>query len=126
MTRKPSLKSQTKILSFRAKTLEDEKIVDDAKQLCLQDDMENYEFLKECIMLGFKAHNWPPGNPQLLLSRFNGNGEPVLDMGKCGFANCNYKAVAKATYLPNNKEYKICSIHVRQAKADSKNWRFNR
>jgi hypothetical protein len=126
MTRQPDINSQTKTLVFKAKTLEEEKVTDDVKKLAIQDGLQVHDLLLEAIGLVFKIHHWPPGNPQLTLPKF-AEGKPVIQLGKCGFANCSYKAVeAKAVYLPNEKEYNLCEKHLKLAKNDAKNWRFQK
>jgi hypothetical protein len=122
MGRQPDLKSQTKRIVFIPRTIEDEKTSEDFKKLCIQDGIQTYDLILEAIRLVFKVHHWPPGNPQLTLQAC-ANGKPTVQLGKCGYANCKYKAVVGgALYLPNKKEYKLCEKHAKQAKADSKNW----
>ena len=121
MTRQADINSQTKMLVFKAKTIDDEKVVEDFKKLCNQDGLQIYNLMFEAIQLVFKVHHWPPGNPQLTLQTF-ATGKREIDLGKCGYANCSAKAVTTGTYLPNKKEYKLCEKHSRLAKSDHLNW----
>jgi hypothetical protein len=107
-------------LNFKPKTIEEGQITDDFKRLCNQDGVEIHDLMIEAIQLVFRVHHWPPGNPQLTLVNYKQG--KLLSLGKCGFANCMFKAVAVGVFLPKEKEYKLCMKHFKQAQNDSKNW----
>jgi len=67
VTRPPDSKSKTKQIVFLPKNPEDEKMAENVKKLCLQDDLQIHDFMVEAIGLAFRQHHFPPGNPQLRL-----------------------------------------------------------
>ena len=121
MTGQPKIQSQTKRIVFIPLTIEDEKTSEDFKRLCRQDGLHVHDLMLEAIQLVFKKHNFPPGNPQLTLQNYT---EKKVSLGKCGYANCNFKAVGSGVYLSTNREYKLCMKHFSQAKNDRANWEF--
>lgn len=42
---------------------------------------------------------------------------------RCGFARCRNEAVGKAIWLKDNREVKVCSMHLRVACSDRKLWK---
>jgi hypothetical protein len=122
MPRKVDPKSKSKRIVFAPENAEDEKMSENFKELCLQDGLQAHDLLKEAIELVFKKHNYPPGNPQLLLARFM-NGKPVQQLGPCGFKGCNLPATGKGIYLPTQKEYLMCKYHKHAAQGNPKNWK---
>jgi len=67
VTRPPDSKSKTKQIVFLPKNPEDEKMAEDFKKLCIQDDLQIHDLMVEAISLVFRQHHFPPGNPQLRL-----------------------------------------------------------
>jgi hypothetical protein len=121
VTRQCAINSKLKALAFRAKTIEDFQKVDDFKTLCIQDGLEIYDLMSEAIDLVFKKHHWPPGNPQLLLERFQ-EGAPVM-VPNC---KCGRPSVTHGVHLSSNREFdycKKCFSEVPQ-RYDGKIWRF--
>ena len=66
MTRKPNVKSGDGF-SVKARDEYEKKMIQDLKKLSVQDDVELSELIFEGIIAVFKAHHWPPGNPQRTL-----------------------------------------------------------
>lgn len=120
MTRQPNINSKLKYLSFRAKTIEDFKKVDDFKTLCNQDRLEIYELMNEAIDLVFKVHHWPPGNPQTLLLEQ----DKVVRVEKC---KCGLQATAFGVQVLSGEEFKFCAKCFRGVpqRHDIKVWRFS-
>jgi hypothetical protein len=84
MTRKIDVNAKG-YFSIKARNESERKIIGDLKQLCLQDQVEISDLVFEGLILMFKDHNWPPGNPQLQLSVFQQNTlHPILEKCKCG------------------------------------------
>jgi hypothetical protein len=126
MTRQPDIKSTTKRLTYIPVTIEEEKKSDDFKSLCIQDGLKARDLLNEAIDLVFKAHHWPPGNPQLTLQTF-ASGKPVIvSLGKCSLTNCNQKAIIAGVEVRTKKEYKLCKKHYTSLplRHDPKVWQF--
>jgi hypothetical protein len=63
----PSVKDN---LHIRARSESERQLIGELKQLARQDDVELADLIFEGVLLMFKAHHWPPGNPQLQLSVF--------------------------------------------------------
>lgn len=120
MTRQPNINSKLKYLSFRAKTIEDFKKVDDFKILCNQDGLEIYDLMSEAINLVFLKHHWPPGNPQTLLLKQ----DKVNRVEKC---KCGRQATTFGVHLLSKKEFRFCSkcFSVVSQRHDPKVWHFN-
>jgi hypothetical protein len=121
MARSPETQSKTGRLVFIPLDKDDEKLSNDFKTLCQQDDVTIHDLLYEAIQLCFKVHHWPPGNPQLTLSNYQ---VKLEDMGHCGYSGCKHKAIAKGVYLPKNQEFKLCKLHYESALNASKVWSF--
>ncbi|MDR2699301.1 MAG: hypothetical protein LBC12_00510 [Nitrososphaerota archaeon] len=106
MTRKadPNVKDN---MHFRAEDENDEKMFSDFKKLAVQDGVKLIELQREGIRAVFKAHHWPPGNPQLQLSVFQTALPVVGVVEKC---KCGRSAVVWATDLrgPTKGEYCFC------------------
>ena len=81
-------------LHVRAKSESERRLIGELKQLARQDGVELSELVFEGILLMFKAHHWPPGNPQLQLSVFQQ--EKLSNPEKC---KCGRHAVVHATDL---------------------------
>lgn len=93
MTRPPALKSKLKRLTFIPLNYEEELVVEDFKKLCIQDALTVHDLFLEAIKLAFKAHHWPPGNPQLTLQVFNEGFKAVPKKPKCTFIKCKNESV---------------------------------
>ena len=67
-----------------------------------------------------RAHNWPPGNPQLLLKRFQDDVKPVL------LCKCGRPAVKVGLHLTSKVERNLCAKCFSEvpARHDAKVWRF--
>jgi hypothetical protein len=65
LTRPADLKSKTKQLVFKPKTIADEKLSEDFKDLCLQNGLEIHDLLCEAINLAFQKHHFPPKTKHL-------------------------------------------------------------
>ncbi len=112
MTRLPNPKS-TDGFNIKARNEAERKIVADLKQLAIQDCVEISDLVFEGILLMFKAHHWPPGNPQLQLCGFlNGGIEQPKVREKCGFKGCDGDAVAVGRYVPKNQTMGLCRLHL--------------
>jgi hypothetical protein len=121
VTRPPNLKSPH--TSFKPKTLEDEKIIEDFKKLAAQDGIKLYDLYIEAFQLLFKAHHWPPGNPQLTLQS---SLEKRVSLGKCTAKNCTFQAVIVGTNLIAKKEHRFCKKHFAELpqRHDAKLWKW--
>ena len=121
MTRQPDLKNKLNRLVYIPSDVAENKLSMDVKALCIQDGITIRDFLSEAILLAFKVHHWPPGNPQLTLSNYH---VKPLDMGCCGYSHCNNKAVGSGLYLPKHQMFKLCQLHLESAMNASKVWSF--
>jgi hypothetical protein len=70
-------------LHVRAKNESERRLIGDLKQLARQDGVELSELVFEGILLMFKAHHWPPGNPQLQLTVFQKEQPPPTNNNNC-------------------------------------------
>lgn len=111
MTRLPNPKS-TDGFNIKARNEAERKIVADLKQLAIQDGVEISDLVFEGILLMFKAHHWPPGNPQLQLCGFLSGIEQPKTREKCGFKGCDRDAVAVGRYVPKNQTMGLCRLHL--------------
>ena len=121
MTRQPDLKNKLNRLVYIPSDVAENKLSMDVKALCIQDGITIRDFLSEAILLAFKVHHWPPGNPQLTLSNYH---VKSLDKGCCGFSGCKNKAVGSGVYLPKNQVFKLCRLHLESARNSCKVWSF--
>ena len=71
-------------LHIRARNESERKIIGDLKQLANQDSVELTDLVMEGIIHMFKAHNWPPGNPQLQLTVFQKEKPLLENVCACG------------------------------------------
>lgn len=118
MTRRIDPKSKDGF-SVRARGETEKQVIHDLKQLAFQDGVEISDLVFEGILIMFKAHHWPPGNPQLTLETYHIKpSKPSL----CGYANCKNTAAATGTYLPTKKELNLCCFHFDIAKNSPKVW----
>jgi len=120
MPRQPDIKNKTNRLVFIPLSKDDERISIEFKALCNQDGVTIHDLLMEGIEHIFKVHHWPPGNPQLTLTNYQVKPSKVLS--KCEFSGCKGEAVASGVFLPKNKEYRLCSRHLVEAKNSRKVW----
>ena len=123
MTRPPTVKNKTGNLVFKPVTPEDHKLSEDFKRLCIQDGVQVHDLLLEGIKAVFKAHHWPPGNPQLQLGVFADGKKPKLTLGRCGFRGCTRKAVASGFNVPRGRAVSLCALHYGVVKGDEMNWK---
>lgn len=114
--------SKAKRIVFVPTSLEDEKTSLDFKALCQQDGVTIHDLMAEALMLVFKVHHWPPGNPQLTLSNYQVNS--FASLSRCGFSGCKGSAVGAGVYLPQQKKYQLCNRHFSEARNSGKVWRF--
>ena len=70
MTKKSNPNAPSSSLIYVAKTEADKTLVKNVKQLALQDNIDQRDLVAEGLKLMLRAHNFPPGNPQLPLSKF--------------------------------------------------------
>jgi hypothetical protein len=119
MPRQPDIKNKTNRLVFIPLSKDDERISTEFKALCNQDGVTIHDLLMEGIEHIFKVHHWPPGNPQLTLTNYQMKPSAT---SKCGFSGCKGEAVASGVFLPKNKEYRLCSRHLAEAKNSRKVW----
>jgi hypothetical protein len=120
----PKINSKSKRIVYIPDSIEEEQISDDFKKLCLQDEITTKQLMLEAIQLLFKVHHWPPGNPQLTLVNYQQS--KLASLGKCGIANCTYKAVAIGVNQLTKKEFRFCKKHFSTlpSRYDPKVWQF--
>ena len=119
MTRKPEIKNKSNRLVYVPSDPSEVKLACDAKALCLQDGITIKDLLSEALVLVFKVHHWPPGNPQLTLCNYQ---VKPLDVGVCGYSGCSNRAVGEGLYLPKNQEFRLCRLHFDGAKNSCRVW----
>jgi len=83
-------------LHVRARSETERRIISDLKQLAIQDQVELADLIFEGIQYMFKAHHWPPGNPQLQLTVFQKENPSTTEPEKC---KCGRPAIIHATDL---------------------------
>jgi len=64
-----------------------------------------------------------PGNPQQLISRYIAGLGPYIAPRKCSFKFCEHPATGTAIFLPTDKEYAVCDIHLRRIQERPDKWR---
>jgi hypothetical protein len=121
MTRQPDIKNTTNRLVYVPTDQSENKLAMDVKALCIQDGITIRDFLSEAILLAFKVHHWPPGNPQLTLSNYQ---VKPSTLSHCGYNGCHNKAVGQGVYLPQNREVKLCKLHLDSARNTVNVWKF--
>jgi hypothetical protein len=122
MTRLPNPKS-TGGFNIKARNEAERKIIADLKQLAIQDGVEISDLVFEGILFMFKAHHWPPGNPQLQLSGFLvGREVQSKRPEKCGFKGCGGHAVAMGRYVPKNQTLGLCRLHFGLVQGKERLW----
>lgn len=109
MTRNPDINSKLDRLTFIPVTYEDKLKAKDFKKLCNQDGLQVHDLMLEAIDLVFKAHHWPPGNPQLTLQNYQVQQQRSL--GKCSIENCETNAFIVGFNLQTRKELRFCKKH---------------
>ena len=103
MTRQPDIQSKTDRAVYSPSSIEGKQKVRDFKTLCRQDGISANHLLEEALDLLFKKHHWPPGNPQLLLERFQEDKPAVVPNCKCG-----RPAVTHGLHLSSRREFDFC------------------
>lgn len=121
MPRQPDIKNKNDRLVYVPASLSEKKLSQDAKALCIQDGITIRDLISEALELAFKVHHWPPGNPQLTLTNYQL--KAAASRSKCGFSGCKSEGVATGVFLPNNKEYSLCTRHFATAKNSDKVWK---
>jgi hypothetical protein len=103
MTRQanPAVKNN---LHVRAKNESERRLIGDLKQLARQDGVELSELVFEGLLLMFKAHHWPPGNPQLQLTIFQ-KGTPIINTNICA---CGRPIEVTYGFWTDTTSYKSC------------------
>jgi hypothetical protein len=66
----------TGYFSIKARNETEHQLIGDLKRLSRQDDIELADLVFEGLQYLFKAHHWPPGNPQLQLAMFQNEQPP--------------------------------------------------
>jgi hypothetical protein len=123
MARHPEVKSKTKIVTFKPVTVEEEKVADDFKRLCIQDGLSVHDLMLEAFQLVFKVHHWPLGNPQLTLTNY----QQKITLERCGFINCKNKVVGSGLFYPKGERQKgekrnLCELHYNLVLHNSREW----
>lgn len=124
MVRPVDVKSKTMRLIFAPNSIEQEKISQDFKTLCLQDGKTANQLLEEFIILGFKIHHWPPGNPQQQIIQFTQEKlEPIFKCCKCG-----RQATKSGYHIPTKENRDYCDSCFKEVpmRYDSKVWLFKK
>ena len=83
MTRQADPKS-TGYFSIKARNETEHQLIGDLKRLSRQDDIDLADLVFEGIQYMFKAHKWPPGNPQTQLSTYQQTELSIVEKCKCG------------------------------------------
>jgi hypothetical protein len=84
----------TGYFSVKARNETEHRLIGDLKRLARQDGLELADLVFEGIQHVFKAHRWPPGNPQTQLTTYQ---QPeLIKVEKC---KCGHTAVITATDL---------------------------
>lgn len=104
MTRQADPKS-TGYFSVKARNETEQQLIGDLKRLSRQDDIELADLVFEGIQYVFKAHRWPPGNPQLQLSVFQQEKLSTAETEKC---KCGRPTIIWTTHLASKEEHKFC------------------
>ena len=104
MTRPPDIKSKSDRITFSPSSLEGKQKVRDFKKLCIQDGLSVNELFEEAINHIFKIHHYPPGNPQLLLEKFQDG--KLIEHPKC---KCGKPSSKHGLHLQSKRTYDYCS-----------------
>ena len=86
----------TGYFSIKARNENEHQLIGDLKRLSRQDGIDLADLVFEGIQHLFKAHHWPPGNPQLQLSVFQQEKPLIKEPEKC---KCGRQSVITATDL---------------------------
>jgi hypothetical protein len=84
----------TGYFSIKARNETEHQLIGDLKRLSRQDDLDLADLVFEGLQYLFKAHHWPPGNPQQQLAAFQQ--EKLTATEKC---KCGHTAIITATDL---------------------------
>jgi|GEM_PF-1468797 len=104
VTRQADPKS-TGYFSVKARNEIEQQLIGDLKRLARQDGLELADLIFEGIQYMFKAHHWPPDNPQTQLTTYQQAELPIVEKCKCGRT-----AIVHATDLRGItiKEHNFC------------------
>ena len=105
MTRQADPKVKDNI-HVRARSETERRIIGELKQLANQDEVEIADLIFEGIAYMFKAHHWPPGNPQLQLTVFQ-NGKTHQNV-KEGVCKCGQLHEVRYRSNTDGKFYNVC------------------
>jgi hypothetical protein len=103
MTRQADPKA-TGYFSVKARNEVEHQLIGDLKRLACQDGLELADLIFEGIQHLFKAHHWPPGNPQTQLTPYQQT-ELSAVVEKC---KCGRFAVIWAICLVTKEEHHFC------------------
>ena len=92
--------------------LEDKPIIDKAKKHFKAEGSSLSKFVTETIKHYMATHG--EGNPQQRILRYTNGKGPFVAKGSCGFRFCKRPATSTATFLPEDREYRVCAIHLRE------------
>jgi hypothetical protein len=92
-----------------------QRLVSNIKDILKREGSSVSRFMIEKFEEYYRLHE--PGNPQQRL-------DTIMKLGKayhapkpiCGFKHCLRDIVGVGVYLPNGKEYGLCTIHLDEAK----------
>jgi len=93
----------TGYFSVKARNETEHQLIGDLKRLSRQDGIELADLVFEGIQYMFKAHHWPPGNPQTQLTIYQQTELPKVEKCKCG-----HPSLVWATYITSKEEYSFC------------------
>jgi len=113
MPRLPKKKSPT--LGLKANSEEEKIIITAFKETCLLDDLEyRKEILDLLRVVWLPKHNWPPGNPQVQITKFGVQTEITQ---QCEYPDCSLTAAYEC--VPNSPLAKpkvfYCESHFEHA-----------
>jgi hypothetical protein len=112
-------------LHIHARNESERQIIGDLKQLANQDGIELTDLVMEGILYMFKAHHWPPGNPQLRLSVFQQEKLSATDIEKC---KCGRPAIIWTTHLASKEAHQFCKTCFSNVplRFDTKIWKITK
>jgi hypothetical protein len=113
----------TGYFSVKARNETEHQLIGDLKRLARQDGLELADLVFEGIQYMFKAHRWPPGNPQTQLTTYQQTELQKMEKCKCGRSAViyatdlrgitkidNYFCQSCFNDVPSRYDYKIWKI----------------
>jgi hypothetical protein len=98
----------TGYFSIKARNETEHQLIGDLKRLARQDDLDLADLVFEGLQYLFKAHKWPPDNPQTQLTNYQQTTLSKDAELKC--RKCGCPTVVWMTYLSTKEDHRYCSV----------------